>query len=83
MMIETCAYCGREADVDDENAALTLWPCEVCNETFCHECFERVHGKALYREMVEHGNYVCCPECFPMYRQEIFNKHLFDNLKSE
>ena len=71
MMIENCVYCNRQFDIDDNTNKNLLWPCEVCGDAFCEECFERVHGKEMLEAMTKRGAYIACPDCFPKYKHEI------------
>lgn len=65
-----CETCGKPFDLNAENPQ--IMPCEVCCNGFCADCFIKAHGKENLDNMLSHGNYWACPECFPLYKSEIF-----------
>ena len=68
--IVKCNTCGKEFDLLDNNNC-DVFPCEVCSEGFCPECFKKAHGEENWAMMDETGFYLC-PKCFPKYKMEYF-----------
>ena len=68
--IVNCNICGKEFDLLDNNNC-DVFPCDVCSEGFCPDCFKKAHGEENWNMMDETGYYLC-PKCFPRYKLEYF-----------
>ena len=65
-----CETCGKAFDLD--SGETEIFPCEVCGNGCCFNCFQRKHGKVYLNAMLNRGNYWACDKCFPLYKVEIF-----------
>ena len=68
--IVSCNTCGKEFDLLGKEPC-DVFPCDVCSEGFCPDCFKKAHGKGNW-DMMNDSGYFLCPKCFPRYKLEYF-----------
>ena len=68
--IVNCNTCGKDFDLLGEEPC-DVFPCEVCSEGFCPDCFKKAHGDRPFKRMEESDMYLC-PKCYPKFKQEFF-----------
>lgn len=62
--IYSCDLCGFEMEWeshDDRHGE--VWSCERCGKIFCSKCFIDRYGIDDYRNMMQSGGYILCPDC--------------------